>query len=43
MSACQCTYGFHDEMFTFTDVKRTNTEIYVHLFDNANVSMMKSN
>jgi len=41
MSACLCTYGFHDEMFTFTGVERTNTEIYVNLFDNANVYMIK--
>jgi len=39
MSACLYTPSFHDEIFNFTGVERTNSEIYVHLFDNANVYM----
>jgi len=41
MSACLCTHSFHDQIFNFTGVERTNTEINVHLFDNANVYMTK--
>jgi len=29
----------HNEIINFTGVERTNTEIDVHLFDNANVYM----
>jgi len=36
MSACQCTHSYHDEIFNFTGVERTNNEIKVHSFDNAN-------
>ena len=36
MSACLCTHSFHDEIFNFTGVERTNTEINAHLFDNGN-------
>jgi len=35
MSACLCTHSYHDEIFNFTGVEWTNTEINVHLFDNA--------
>ena len=36
MSACLCTHSYHDGIFNFTGVERTNTEINVHLFDNGN-------
>jgi len=36
MSACLCIHSYHDEIFNFTGVERTNTEINVRLFDNAN-------
>jgi len=42
MSACLCTHSFHDEIFNFTGVERTNTKINVHLFDNANYYMIKN-
>jgi len=43
MSVCLCTHSFYDEIFNFTGVERTNTEINVHLFDNANDYMIKKN
>jgi len=36
------THSFHGEIFNFTDVERTNTEINVQLFDNANDFMLKN-
>jgi len=33
MSGCHCTHSYHDEIFDFTGVERTKTEINVHLFD----------
>jgi len=42
MSASLCTHSYHDEIFNFTDVERTNTEINVHLFDNANDYRIKN-
>ena len=33
----------HDEIFHFTGVERTNTEIDVYLFDNANDYRIKNN
>jgi len=36
MSARLCTDSFHDEIFNFIGVERTNIEINLHLFDNAN-------
>jgi len=41
MSACLCTHSLHNELINFTGVERTNTEINVRLFDNANVYMTK--
>jgi len=41
MSACLCTHSSHDEIFNFTGVERTNTEINVNLFDNADGYMTK--
>jgi len=29
MSACLCTHSFHDEVFNFSGVQRTKTEINV--------------
>jgi len=34
MSGCHCTHSFHDEIFNFTGVERTNTEINIQIFDN---------
>jgi len=42
MSASLCTHSYHDEIFNFTDVERTNTEINIHLFDNANDYRIKT-
>jgi len=35
------THSYHDEISNFTGVERTNTEVNVRLFDNANDYRMK--